>query len=173
MAKITIAFAERKFADAVAEILSGNGFELFRICTSADEVIRAFHTCEDGILVTGYRLKDRTAKELLEDLGDTAEVLILGTHEQLERINAAEAFKLQLPLKKEALLSAVEILAQLHYRNMPHRSEEDSKVVEQAKEVLMKRGMSEHEAHKFLQKTSMRFGLRMEQTAKRILEEQQ
>jgi AmiR/NasT family two-component response regulator len=63
------------------------------------------------------------------------------------------------------------MLVQLHYRNVPKRSGEDNVRIQQAKQKLMEeRRMSEADAYRFLQKSSMKLGLAMAQIADRILQ---
>ncbi len=52
------------------------------------------------------------------------------------------------------------------------RTQEERALVERAKEVLMAQsGMTEEQAHRFLQKRSMNRGARLADTARRVLEE--
>ena len=170
MAKITVAFADKGYAETIAGILSENGYDVFRICTSISEVMRAFGICEDGILVCGFRLKDGTAEQAAEDLGEMTEILMLARHDQCEYPENKRIFRLTLPIRKEVLLSSVDLLSQLHYQKLPHRGRKENETVRKAKKYLMEyRGMTEKEAHQFIQKTSMNRGLRMEQVALQIL----
>jgi len=51
----------------------------------------------------------------------------------------------------------------------PQRSEEEKKLIEEAKSLLMERnGMTEEEAHHYLQKTSMDSGTNMVETAQML-----
>lgn len=171
MARFTVAFADRGMAETIAGILSENGFDVFHVCTGTGEVLRAFNQCEDGILVSGYKLKDGTAEQLAENLNDAAEILVLAKRSQLELLENRRIFRLALPLKKEALLSSADLLVQLHYQKLPHRDPVRNEVIREAKEYLMKqRNMTESQAHQFIQKMSMRSGLRMEQIARQILD---
>ena len=173
MAKFTVAFADTAQAERISQILRENGYDVFRVCTNGSEVIRAFSTCEDGIVICGTRLTDYTAGQLAETLGDNVEMLVLGRPEQLSMIDNRNIFKLSLPLRKEALLSTADILSQLHYQKLPHRTQTQDETVTRAKQLLMqKHGMSEKQAHQFIQKTSMRNGMKMEQTARHILEKE-
>ena len=52
----------------------------------------------------------------------------------------------------------------------PQRSEEEMALIDEAKSLLMERhGMTEEQAHRFLQKKSMDSGAKMVQTAKLVL----
>ena len=52
----------------------------------------------------------------------------------------------------------------------PRHSEEERRIIREAKELLMARhGMAEETAHRFLQKQSMDLGMKMAQTAALVL----
>ena len=52
----------------------------------------------------------------------------------------------------------------------PQRSQEEENLIRSAKELLMDRnGMTEEQAHRFLQKKSMDSGVKMVQTARLVL----
>lgn len=171
MARITVAFADKKQAEAIASILSPQGYEVFRICTSAAEVLRAFSLCEDGLLISCFRLSDRTIESLSGDLNERIQILVLDKSEMLDLIESRRIFRLPIPIRKEALLSSVEILLQVHYQNLPHRTGRQADAVARAKEILMNRyDMSEAQAHKFLQKTSMQRGMKMSAAAEYIIQ---
>ena len=85
-------------------------------------------------------------------------------------------FRLAAPVAKGDLLASVRMLLQMGgrpegYARRPSRSLEDAEVLAQAKAVLMDRhGMTEEQAHRFLQKKSMDSGSRLVQTALLVLE---
>ncbi len=55
----------------------------------------------------------------------------------------------------------------------PRRNEEERALVEAAKQLLMERnGMTEEQAHRYIQKQSMDTGARMTQTARLILDDE-
>ena len=83
-------------------------------------------------------------------------------------------FKLLAPVRRSDLINSVHML--LHLRedgarlSMPRRSEEEKQIIGEAKALLMERhGMTEAEAHRYIQKRSMDAGAKMVQTAKLIL----
>ncbi len=171
MAKITVCFSRIATAEQIAGILKDCGYEIARVCTSGDEVIRTYNTFQDGILVSGYRLKDRLLESFADDLNENIEILCLAKPEQLNQITSKRIFRLPLPSSRSGIQAAAELLIQLHYQKLPRREPKTSEVITEAKEYLSKtKGYTESEAHRYLQKESMRFGVRMELVAKTILE---
>jgi response regulator NasT len=142
-----------------------------RICTSGSEIRRAFRILQDGILISEYRLNDETVDQIAETLSDRILILCVAKPDQLTGIESPRVFKARVPLNSSALTAYSEMLVQLHYRNAPKRNEEDNVRIQQAKEKLMEeRRMSEADAYRFLQKSSMKLGLAMAQIADRILQ---
>lgn len=171
MVKIIVAFAKDEKCALVASILESAGFEVFRHCTSANEVKRALNQCGDGILITSCKLPDSTIDSLAWDLGNKAVILATGSPAQLELSEHPDIFKLAFPCSKGELTSAVNMLIQLHRMRLPHRSTEDKQTVEKAKEKLCKlKGMTEPEAHHFLQKGAMDTGMKLAEFAAKLLE---
>lgn len=171
MAKIIIAFAEAEQRERVAGALEKSGIGVSRCCATGAEALRAMNALHDGVLVCAARLPDRTADELVRDLGELSLVLVLGKPDVLSLCEERRAFKLALPTTRGELASAVRMLLQLHVMQMPRRSEDERALVEQAKKWLISaHNMTEAQAHQALQRLSMKLGLRMTDTARRLLE---
>ena len=79
-------------------------------------------------------------------------------------------FRLTLPTSGQTILGALEMLNQLHRRQMPRRTGADKELVEEAKSILMKQlHITEPEAHHLLQKQAMDHGMKMTEYAGRIV----
>lgn len=128
-----------------------------------------------NIVVCGYKLADGCVERLCEDLPATCTLLAVASRAQLELL-PEEIFRLPAPISRAALIASVEMLFQMNRRLnrlvRPRRSDEDQKLVARAKQLLMDRnGMTEEQAHRFIQKRSMDSGAKMVQTAQFILDE--
>ena len=87
-----------------------------------------------------------------------------------------DIFKLAAPVSKGDLCASVNMVLQVGHRLekalRPKRNEEENEAVSKAKRHLMERdGLSEEEAHRYIQKKSMDSGARMVQTAIQVLED--
>lgn len=170
MAKIIVAFAEEQQRERIAGALEEAGMPVFRRCSSGAEVVRAMHILQDGVLICAARLPDCTADELAQDLDALALMLIIGRREVLALCETRNAFKLAFPITRDALASAVRMLLQLHDMRMPRRSENERAIICQAKQLLMdSHGMDEAQAHHALQRISMKHGIKMVESARRLL----
>jgi len=87
-----------------------------------------------------------------------------------------DIFSLPAPVTRGDLCASVSMVLQMGRRLervlRPKRNEEETQVVEKAKRHLMEReGLTEEEAHRYIQKKSMDSGARMVQTAILVLED--
>lgn len=84
---------------------------------------------------------------------------------------------LTMPLKVHELVSTMEMMAYAMERRkrkkkfrQPERSQEEKETLQKAKEVLMERNhMTEEEAHRYIQKSSMDSGTGLVEAAQMIL----
>ena len=171
MARIVVAFAAREARRAAAALLEGAGFPVLRTCASGNEVMRAFTLCQDGILVCGARFADATADQVLADLAGRALALVADRPERLALCGLPEEYKLALPAPRSEWLARVEALVRLHEARLPRRGESERALIEAAKARLMEeRGLAEPQAHRALQRASMRLGVKMAECARWVLD---
>ena len=171
MARIVIAAAQEESRAQLNRLLSSSGFSVFRCCASGSELRRTINECEDGIVILIGALPGCKPDELQWDYGDRVQILLIGKPSLLESCEAPEIFRLPLPIAGQAVIGAVNMLAQLHQKRLPKRTGEDKQLVEQAKELLMARdGITEPEAHRAMQQYAMRHGMKMADYARQILE---
>ena len=114
-----------------------------------------------------------TASELAENLGPGTGVLVIASAANLDLCQGENLYKLPVPASRADLYASLDTLLRQRQRSRPGptRQEEAQKLIRRAKELLMDvNRMSEAEAHRFLQKRSMDAGLRLEQTARLVIE---
>ena len=99
-------------------------------------------------------------------------VLAVGRPENLDNCEYPALFRLTSPFSRSELIASVNMLVQLHGQRLPRRSGEDRELVERAKRKLMdERQLTEDQAHRLLQSESMRHGVKMTESARRVLGE--
>lgn len=173
MVKIIVAFATDEKCRQYAAALEEAGISVFRKCRSASEAKRAIHQCGDGILVSYCRLPDGAIDALAWDLGKQALILAIGHPAQLELCEHPDLFRLPAPCSKAELVSAVNMLIQMHRMRLPRRTDQEKRIIQQAKDFLMRQySMSEPEAHHHLQKCAMDAGMKLADCAARLMEMQ-
>lgn len=174
MRQIVVAFERQSNCDRLREVLESTGEFTCLICRSAGQVKRAVGKLGLNLVVCGFKLPDENCESLSYDLPRRCAMLMVARQAQLDLCTAAGVLKLPAPVGREALLASVRLLVQLtQARQAPaQRSRKEQELVERAKGLLMERGgMTEEEAHRFLQKRSMDCGARMADTARQVLDE--
>lgn len=175
MDKVILAFESGKTAERMRDVIETSGVASCIICRSAAEVKRLVQKQHITTVICGYKLPDQTAESLLEDLPISCAILVIAVQNMLDMIDSDDIFKLAAPVTRNDLLASVRMLMQMGRRMerfiKPQRSGEERAVVERAKLILMDRnGMTEEQAHRFLQKKSMDSGVKLVQTAQMILD---
>ena len=175
MEKVIVAFESAKSSDRVKEILESAGVSACILCRSAAEVKRVVNKQNVTTVVCGYKFADASAEELFSDLPISCAMLMVAPKSLLDLCGNGDIFTLASPVGKSDLVASVRMLTQIGHRLerfvRPRRSDEDAAIIEEAKAVLMDRhGMSEEQAHRFLQKKSMDTGSKMVQTARMVLD---
>ena len=171
MARIVIAGSTEQSRTQLARLLSSSGHPVYRMCTHAAELRRVLNECDDGVLILAGQMPDCGADELFWDYGSQVQILLIAKPPVLESCEEAGVFRLALPCSQQAVLGAVEMLIQMHRMRLPKRPADEKRLVEQAKDVLMRREhLTEPQAHRLLQQTAMNRGLRMADCAAQIIE---
>lgn len=174
---IIVVFPKIENAKSVRSILQRSGYTVDAACTSGAQALRAASGMDGGIVICTYRLPDMLYSELYEYLAPRYEMLLIGCGAQIEECVTMGIVGLGTPLKVHELLQTVAMMTQVlarkkkQRRQVPrHRSQEEQRMVEQAKGLLMERNhFSEDAAHRYLQKRSMENGTSMTETAQMIL----
>ena len=169
MEEVALAFESEKTCAHIREILEGTGMASCLLCHSGAEVKRVVDIQGISTVICGCKLRDLDAESLFVDLPTGCSMLVVGKRPMLDVIENEEIIKLAAPASRDDLLSGER---RVKRNAVPVRSAEEKICIERAKELLISRyGMSEGQAHRFLQKKSMDSGVKMLHTAQMILEE--
>ena len=174
MVRTVVAFERDETRDKIAGLLEKAGIEV-RFChRSGAEVIRSVKRMGSGVVVCGHKLADMPADRLAHELHTQARILVLAKPAQLALCEDPSLFKLPSPISPGELRGAVNVLIQMDELNarqtIPQRSEADNELIARAKEHLMaSRGFTEDQAHRYLQRVSMKTGTRLAATARQVL----
>ena len=170
MARMIIAGVSETNRDQMSRLLASSGFSVYRCCSSASSLRRALSESDDSIVVFMGIMPDCTPDDLILDYGSRIQVLWIAKPNVLESCDSPEIFRLTLPTSGQTILGALEMLNQLHRRQMPRRTGAEKELVEEAKSILMKQlNITEPEAHHLLQKQAMDHGMKMTEYAGRIV----
>lgn len=176
MDTIIVAFEHEAMSQRFSALMEQERVARCLICRSGDQVRRLLDKQQTYCVVCSPRLTDGPAEWLYQDLPPTCALLLVGPQHVLDACSSDDVFKLATPIRREEAVSTVRLLIQFGHRveHLLHsrRSTSEQELVERAKNLLMERkGLSEEEAHRLIQKRSMDTGARLVQTARRILRE--
>ena len=177
MSHIIVVFPKRDNAVNIRNVLVRAGMEVSAVCLTGAKVLQYVDNWSDGIVVCGYRLQDMQYTELREALPFSFDMLLVAPPSKWMDELPEGVVGLPLPIEIYDLVSTVEMLQQSQERARKKRKERsrkrndaEKKLVDQAKALLMERNnMSEDEAHRYLQKSSMDSGTNLTETAQMIL----
>ena len=177
MSHIIVACPKRENAVNIRNILVRSGMEVSAVCLSGAKVLQYADTWGEGIVVCGYSMQDMQYTQLREYLPQRFDMLLIASPDKWHGQLPDGVVGLPMPIKIYDLVNTVEMMLcsmerQRKRRRLkrPQRSREEKEIIEQAKALLMERNnMSEEEAHRYLQKSSMESGTNMLETAQMAL----
>lgn len=177
MVAIIVVFPSKDNAVSIRNLLVRYGMDVAGVCTTGAKALQYADTAEDGIVVCGYKMKDMMYTELREYLSDRFEMLLVVSPDRWNEENPEGVVGLSMPVKvydlmntMEMMLKSVERKRKKRRAGLKNRNPKQQEFITQAKELLMTRKhMSETEAHKYLQKSSMENGTNMVETAQMVL----
>ena len=177
MTNIIVVLPKLEDAKSIKNVLVRNGFPVVGVCTAGTQAISQADGLNDGIVICSYKLADMVYSELREYLPPGFEMLLMASDHLLSQCEGDGIVCLSMPLKVHDLLSTVGMLSEgimrrkRKVRSTPKvRSAEEEAAIREAKELLMGRNhMTESEAHRYLQKSSMDSGTNLAETALMVL----
>lgn len=177
MVGIIVVFPNKDNAANIRNLLAREGMTVIGVCTTGAQAMNYADTVDEGIVVCGYKLKDMLYSELREYLPDGFEMLLIASPDKWSSGLAEGVVGLNMPIKVYDLMNTVEMMLQNMDRRRRKRKQEkkgrspdQQEAIQKAKQLLMERNnMSEGEAHRYLQKSSMDSGTNMVETAEMVL----
>ena len=176
MVNVVVVFPKTEDARSIRNLLVRNGYKVNAVCSSGAQALAAADELGSGVIVCGYRYPDMIYKELYENLTTSFEMLLIASPRVIAEGIAEGVISVSMPLKINDLINSLEMVAdrlerQRRKRRLAplQRSEKDRKLIQEAKALLMDRNhMTEEQAHRYLQKTSMDNGTNLVETAEMI-----
>ncbi|MBS6367663.1 MAG: ANTAR domain-containing protein [Clostridiales bacterium] len=175
MERMIVAFDRQTVAQKISESLKLGGFHIAAVCGSCAEVLR-WSDQRQVLVICGFKLPDGPCASLAELLPPQVPVLMVASAANLELVTDARIAKLAMPVSRRDFIGAVAALLEKNRRTdrRPPRTEQQEALIRQAKALLMAGGgLSEPQAHTWLQRQSMRHGVPIFQMAARLLQDPQ
>lgn len=177
MSKMIVVFPRKENAANIRNLLVRGGLNVAGVCTSGAQAIHYADNLEEGIVICGYKMQDMMYTELREYLPSAFEMLLIASPEKWQDGIVEGVIGLSMPVKAYDLLNTVDMMLSSMQRrrkkrrlDLKNRNPHQQALIKQAKELLMSRNnMTEDEAHRYLQKSSMDSGTNMIETAEMVL----
>ena len=177
MVNIIVAVPKAENAESIKRILLRSGYPVDAVATTGAQALQFANSLKGGILICNYRFVDMMYTELYEYLPPSFQMLLVASPDVCSDRQIADLMCLAMPLKVHELVQTLEMISysiarkRKKERMQPkQRSEEEQKLLNGAKDLLMERNnMTEEEAHRYIQKRSMDNGTGLVETAQMIL----
>lgn len=175
MGCIIIAMSKLEDGQKLAGLLNKHGYSTDLVCNLAADVLCEASRRDDGIVICCGRLKDMSFIEMKDCLPSAFEMIILTKNVDSDQL-PEDTIKISMPLQVRNLISTIETVFSKYDRAKHHSSSYGGRTgsekddIAKAKEILMDRnGMTEPEAHRYLQKNSMDSSRTMAEVAAMII----
>lgn len=177
MLSIIIVFPKMEDANNIRNLLQRNSYDVNAVCTTGAQAIGIANELDGGIVISGYRLPDMLYREMNGYLPKGFEMLLIASPAKLSECQEGNIVSLSMPIKSKDLLNTLQLMTYNYMRRKKkeksrpkQRSEHEKEIIMKAKLVLMERNnMSEEEAHRYIQKSSMDSGTNLIEMAEMIV----
>lgn len=172
---VIIACKDGGMCDKLSHTLAAAGIDVLGTATRGASALQKAlgYYGDSGVMLCSYALSDMTASELRRILPEHFEMVVLLSARQRAMFTDGDILCLTIPINRADLINTVRMLTEQQKRapqKTASRSEDEKELIRRAKGLLMERnGMSEPDAHRFLQKRSMNTGRSLVEVAETIL----
>lgn len=167
MRKIVIAYPAKDTALKLRALLEGEGFHVSYVCATGSSVLSISQDMNEGVVICAENLRDMSAGNIAEHLPTGFDIIAI-TRGDTDSF-MSNLIYMPTPLDRDEFLSTVSVLAN-SASAFTQRSGDDGEIISKAKLVLMeKNSFTETQAHRYMQKESMRQGKKIVSLAKEIL----
>ena len=166
---IIIVYPQKETARAIRSLVEKNGFHISHICQHAYAALeQTYYSDGQGIIICPFFMRDMSAAELAQQLPVGFDVIALSKSGMLQF--ADNLVSLPVPIDTDEFIQTLSSLYSSK-SGMTKREQDESSCISSAKQAIMAaNGFSEMQAHKYLQKESMKSGKKLSDVASQILE---
>lgn len=177
MGSIIIGLPRQETAKKIKEILQRHGFREIIVVSTAAAALQEIGRLSHGIVISGTKFPDMDYTDFLECLPRYFDLLLLDTTQNVSHRRQPGLVAVTMPIKAYEFVDTVNMMIQNLDRQVvkrkdrkPKRTEKEENYIRNAKAVLIERNhMTEEEAFRYIQKSSMDTGRNMVETAQMIL----
>lgn len=167
MKEIIIAYPVKEVALQLRSMIESEGYHVSYICACGATVLNIAQGMHEGVIVCASILRDMGAGVLAENLPVGFDVIALSK-------NGVESYmgnliSLPLPVNRAEFINTIAILVSSR-SGFTRRKDNENEIISNAKTILMNdNDITETQAHKYLQKESMKRGKKMVELAREII----
>ncbi len=177
MFSVIVGFPKLEDAVCIKNVIIRNGYHVSEPCSTGAQIISLANDLDEGIVVCGYRFADMHYTELNSYLPKGFEMLLVASPDKLEYCQDNNIVCLPMPIKTHDLINTLQMMTYQYQKRKKKdkdkpkvRTEEEKATIQKAKLILMDRNnMSEEEAHRYLQKSSMDSGTNLTEMAEMVI----
>lgn len=184
MKSVIIAFANPLLTSWATTVLSRGGYTIEYSFRTAGDIARVADFCTSPVVVCGFQFADMTAEGLMSVLGGRLAMVAVVLPHQRNLVDRLDIPVVPYPVSALELVQAVEEAERTAARaalgissagtsvsRPEERPAEEKLLILKAKGILMQRfRMTESQAHRCIQKTSMDRSLKLIDTARMIID---
>lgn len=167
MRDIIIAYPVKDVALKLRALLDSEGLYVSHVCALGSSALSVAQDLREGVIVCAERLGDMSAGNIADNLPPGFDVIALtkGSTESF----MSNLIYMPLPVNVDEFISTVSILAN-SVSSYTARNDNNGDIISNAKVIIMNSmNMNEAQAHKYLQKESMKTGKALVEIAKEII----
>lgn len=176
MSSIVIAMPKIEDAKKIRSVLERHGLTVSSVCSTASNALSNASELDSGVLICTARLPDMNYMDLADCLPRGFEMLLLASQKTIYEVPQS-ILTVAMPIRAGDLVNTVNMMLYQQERKRRKekqkpkaRSWKEQNYISNAKMILMQRNhLSEEEAYRYIQKTSMDSGTNMVETAQMIL----
>ena len=172
MSSIVIALPKIEDARKIRSVLERHGLAVASVCSTASNALSSASELGNGVLICGHRLPDMNYLDLAECMPKDFEMLLLASARVICEVPPS-ILSVEMPMKANTvnmILMQQERKRRKEKKKPKLRSEKEQNYISNAKMMLMQRNhLSEDDAYRYIQKSSMDSGTNMVETAQMLL----
>ncbi len=162
---VTVAFSTKAWQDRLSQLLSRHGIT-FKLVSSGHEAIR-MAAGQPSLIMSNWKLTDMTAGQLARRIRQDSAVMVLDKAFYVKE-TAPNMTLIPLPTTSAIIITAVINQLAIPLKTFPNPPSDQ--LIWQAKDILITTlGYSEQQAHRYLQKTSMKTGRPIDKVAAEVI----
>ncbi len=181
MTQILIAFPAGSMSEKIRVLLLHAGYQQVTVVSGGGEALRSMGELNSGILICPVKLKDMDYHALLEDMPPLWRLILIDSTKNIASRREDDVMAVGLPTSGGNIVDTIMTVAgeldaavrqeAKRKKSQPRkRTAAEQKVIDDAKALIMNRNhMTEEEAFRHIQKSSMDMGRSMVETAEMIL----